>query len=413
MLPIEEAFQRVMGRVEPLPPVDVAIDEAAGLVLAEPVTADGDSPPFDKALVDGFAVRSADGASPRTMIGEILAGQWPPGPVGPGEAIRIMTGAPMPPGADAVVMLEKAGRLDDDRVRIDEAPRPGQHRMIQGREYRSGEILLSAGSRLGAASIGVCASAGRLEVKAIPRPCLAIVTTGDEVVPPGTRPAPGQIRDSNGPMLRAVARSAGAEVRTGQPPARDEPGPLRASLRRALEPGPDAPDGADMLVISGGVSAGVRDLVPGILEELGIRPVFHKVRMKPGKPLWFGVGPDRGNRPPALVFGLPGNPVSGLVGMLAFVLPAVRVLAAVGMADAGLPCVPARLAGDFRHRGDRPTFHPASGVGSDTPGLWAAPIEWAGSPDLRAVTRADGFLWFPAGDRDWKAGEILPFLPIP
>lgn len=413
MLTIEEAYRQVIRHARPLPSEALAIDEVLGLTLAETVLADADSPPFAKAMVDGFAVRSADGDEPRRIVEEILAGQWPSRTVGPGEATRIMTGAPLPSGADAVVMVEKTSLLADGRVRLDDSLRPGLNWMEPGLEYRTGDALLKAGSRLGAASIGVCASAGRLVVRAIPRPTIAVLTTGDELVTPGIRPSPGQIRDSNGPMLRALARSAGVYVRPSQPAARDEPDALRTALRWSLNPGPDAPQGADLLVVSGGVSAGVRDLVPGILEAIGVRPIFHKVQMKPGKPLWFGIGPGRGDRPPTLVFGLPGNPVSGLVGMLAFVLPAAGVLAGRPAPETGPPCVPAQLARAFRHHGDRPTFYPAAEIRSDEPIVTVEPIAWAGSPDLRAVTRADGFLLFPSGERAWNPGESLPFLPVP
>lgn len=413
MLTIEEAYQQVIQQARPLPPVRLAIEETAGLVLAEPILADGDSPPFPKAMVDGFAVRSVDGAEPRSVVEEVLAGQWPSRTVGPGEAIRIMTGAPLPPGADAVVMVEKTWRLEDGRVRVDEAPPVGQHWMEQGLEYRLGDVLLEPGFGLDSASIGVCASAGRPEVIAVPRPALAVLATGDELVDPGLKLGPGQIRDSNGPMLRTLARLAGLAVRPPQSAAKDDPEALRTAIRWALNPGPDAPEGADLLVVSGGVSAGARDLVPGILESIGVRPVFHKVRMKPGKPLWFGVGHDRPDRPPPLVFGLPGNPVSSLVAMLAFVFPAARVLAGRTVSADRPPHLPVRLARDFHHRGDRPTFHPAATVRTDEPIAAAEPIAWVGSPDLRSVARADGFLWFPSGDRTWKAGEVLPFLPIP
>jgi molybdopterin molybdotransferase len=189
------------------------------------------------------------------------------------------------------------------------------------------------------------------------------------------------------------------------PIAPDEPGPLDRILRRGLE--------SDLLVITGGVSAGQRDLVPAALDALGVKCIFHKVRLKPGKPLWFGVGPPRGVCPGALVFGLPGNPVSALVGFLLFVKAACSELAGKPRPRRGQ--AKARLKGGFTHRGDRTTFFPARLVdaGDDAASMRSiATLDWAGSADLRAASAADGFAVFPAGDRDYAAGEIVDFLPM-
>jgi molybdopterin molybdotransferase len=268
---------------------------------------------------------------------------------------------------------------------------------------RAGEVVLTRGTLLKPAHLGVLAAVGRTSVRAR-RPHVTIVPTGDELVEPDRTPGPGQIRNSNAVMLRAMAieEMAAADV---LPIAPDEPTRLRQFLERGLE--------SDVLVITGGVSAGQRDLVPAALEQLGVRRIFHKVRLKPGKPLWFGTGPPRGatERPGPLVFGLPGNPVSGLVGFLLFIQPALAALADRPRAG-GLP--EARLAGGFRHRGDRPTYHPARLLpGHELHG--PTPIEtleWAGSADLRTVATADGFAVFPAGDRDYAPGEIVGFLPM-
>jgi molybdopterin molybdotransferase len=408
MLTVDEALKAVLDRAGPLPARRLPLRDALGCVLAEEIIADRDLPPFDKALVDGYAVRAADMDGPGTMLRvgeEIPAGRTPSRPLAPGEAALIMTGAPLPAGADAVVMIEQTGKLPDGRVAFEAGPvAPGQNRLPRGREMRAGDVLLRPGAILHPARLGLLASVGRPEPLVVPRPRVAVVPTGDELVEPDREPGPGQIRNSNGPMLAALARTCGAEVET-LPIAPDDPQGLREVLRRGLP--------ADVLLITGGVSAGNRDLVPGALETLDVTRVFHKVRVKPGKPLWFGVGPRRGDEGPGtLVFGLPGNPVSGVVGFLLFVRPALDALRGrgpdSGRAEAGLY----RLTSAFQQRGDRPTYHPSRLV-AEPEGVRVEPLDWAGSADLRTVAQADGFAIFPAGDRGYAAGEAVAFLPLP
>ncbi|HZW34450.1 MAG TPA: gephyrin-like molybdotransferase Glp [Isosphaeraceae bacterium] len=405
LLTVDEALEAVLQAVRPLPGTWEPLAQALRCVLAEDVLADIDLPPFDKALVDGYAVRSQDltGEERWLRLGErISAGQTPTRGLAVGEAAVVMTGAPVPPGSDAVVMHERT-RSGDGGVWVEEAGvRAGQNILARGREMRAGEVVLSRGTILKPAHLGVLASVGRTSVRVV-RPRVAIVPTGDELVEPERKPGPGQIRNSNAIMLQtmAIEETAAADV---LPIAPDEPDPLRQVLARGLE--------SDVLIITGGVSAGQRDLVPAALELLGVRRIFHKVRLKPGKPLWFGTGPPRVaiGQPGPLVFGLPGNPVSGLVGFLLFIKPALAALSgrprAQGVAEA-------RLMRVFRHRGDRPTYHPARLLTGGDPHA-AAPIEtleWAGSADLRTVAAADGFAVFPAGDRDYDPGEIVGFLP--
>ncbi len=413
MLTIVEALQAVTSEARALASSSSPIEQALGCVLAQDVRADTDSPPFDKALVDGYALRTADlnDANLSLTIGELItAGQTPTRALARGEAAVIMTGAPLPGGCDAVVMHERTQKLNGAVLIEQPSIRPGQNILRRGAEMRSGEVVLSRGSVLHPPGLGVLASVGRTDVLVIPRPRVSIVSTGDELVEPGEPLGPGQIRNSNAVMLRALANESGALAAT-LPIARDEPGELARILGQALE--------SDLMLVTGGVSAGQRDLVPDALASLGVRQVFHKIKLKPGKPLWFGVAEPRPGRGGTLVFGLPGNPVSGLVSFMLFVKPALAALA--GRSAAAAPLAKARLARSFAQRGDRDTYFPAQIVeaanaeddagGHDSLPLIAT-LNWAGSADLRTVAGADGFAVFPAGDREIRAGEIVGYLPM-
>jgi molybdopterin molybdotransferase len=404
MLSVAEAQSTILQTVRPLTAADVPLSPAAlGLVLAEDVASDLDMPPHDKALMDGYAVRAADLPEGRTalvVVEEITAGRTPQHPVGPGQAARIMTGAPLPPGADAVVVVERT-RLLGDRVQVeDRPPQPGQNILRRGREMRRGETVLAAGTVLRPQELGVLATVGRTSARVIPAPRVAVLSTGDEVVDAAQAPGPGQIRNGNGPMLAAqVARAGGVPHFLGI--ARDDAEHLRTLAGAGLR--------ADALVLSGGVSAGKLDLVPGVLQELGVRPHFHKVEMKPGKPMFFGTRPRPDGSGDTYVFGLPGNPVSSLVCFELFVKPALRALA--GHADPGPRLLWAVLAEDFPYRTDRPTYHPASLQMAGT-GWRVALVPWFGSADLRGLTRANALALLPVGDHHHRAGQELSVLPL-
>jgi molybdopterin molybdotransferase len=424
MQSITEALSKVLATTGRMTPVRVPLADALGLVLADDVASDIDSPPHDKATVDGYAVVAADladGIAELSILEEVTAGAVPTLAVSPGHCTRIMTGAPVPAGADTVVMVERSELLPGGgRVRIAERVKPRQNIMTRGESLRCGEVVLESGHEVRAAEIGLLAEVGRCDVSVFPQPCVALLSTGNELVEADERPGTGQIRNSNGPMLAAAVRRAGA-VPVVLGIARDEPSELRAKIEQGLA--------ADVLVLSGGVSAGVLDLVPSVLKELGVEQVFHKVRLKPGKPLWFGVarfesprsqvpGPKSRNsfdlglgtwdQGPCLVFGVPGNPVSSLVCFELFVRPAIAQLSGRD-ADVGLRQLPARLAAEFVHRGDRPTYFPAV-VRRESESLSAEPVRWRGSGDLRGITVANALAIFPAGDRSWQAGEQVDVL---
>lgn len=406
MLSVDEALAHVLQAAQPLPAEEVPVTAALGQVLAEDVASDLDSPPFDKSLRDGYALRTADfaaGTRELIVVEEVVAGAVPTVPVAAGQAARIMTGAPLPKGADCVVMFEETESVQGDglgRVRINTAAAPaGQWIMRQGESMRAGDVVLPGGTAIGVAEAGLLSEVGRVQVQAHRRPRVALLPTGDEIVDPSVMPAPGQIRNSNGPMMAAGVISAGAiGLELGVGP--DDEEQLRALMARGLE--------SDVFLLNGGVSAGTRDLVPELLKELGVTAIFHHVRMKPGKPLLFGTRP-RDHGPPVLVFGLPGNPVSGLVCFELFVRPALRRL--LGHPTAGPQFVQARLTAEFAHRGDRPTYHPAQ-LQSGAEGWEVTPVSWQGSPDLRGVTRGNALASFPAGDRTFAAGAMIAVLAL-
>jgi molybdopterin molybdotransferase len=397
MLAVTDALAAVLERAQPLLPEVAPVSPAAlGLVLAEDVVSDLDMPPYDKAMMDGYAIRAADlpeGRAILAVIEEITAGRPPQLPLAAGQAARIMTGAPLPAGADAVVVVEKSQPREGNRVQLeDRPPRPGQNIMPRGQEMRRGEIVLAAGAVLRPQEFGVLATVGRTSARVHPAPAVAILSTGDEVVEPGDRPGPGQIRNSNGPLLAAQAvRAGGIPCYLGI--ARDRLDSLRPLVAEGLR--------APVLILSGGVSAGKLDLVPGVLQELGVMPHFHKVAMKPGKPVFFGTRGD------GLVFGLPGNPVSALVCFELFVRPAIRRLR--GHADPGPRFVQAVLAEDYAYHTDRPTYHPAR-LEADASGWRVRVVPWLGSPDLRGLTRANAFVVFPVGDHYHRAGQVFQVL---
>jgi molybdopterin molybdotransferase len=393
MLEVGEALAEVLRHVKPLGSVETPLSPAVlGRVLAADIRADADAPPFDKSLRDGYAVRAADCTRPNaelTVVAEIAAGSVPAVLVGPGRCARIFTGAPIPDGADAVVMQEDAKTLDGNRVRItDEKVKPRQWIFARGTEMRAGDVVLPTGTALNSASLGVLAGLGRTRAALFPVPVVGVLSTGNELVEPGEALKPGQIRNSNGAMLAAqVTRAGGTPHPLGI--VRDDPSATRASINAAFV-------GTDTLVIAGGVSVGKFDLVPATLEELGVKVHVRQVRMKPGKPLLFGT------RGEALVFGLPGNPVSAFVCFELFVRPALRVLA--GHAEPGPLTTALPLAEALSVANDRPTYHPAKLEYGES-GCRVRQLPWQGAPDLRGLQPADALLVLPPGETRLAEGQ--------
>jgi molybdopterin molybdotransferase len=390
MVSVEQALEIVLRETPALAAEEVPLDDALGRVLARDVIADRDLPPFDRAAMDGYALRAADVLEAPTaleIVGEVRAGEWPALALGPGEALRIMTGAPVPEGATAVQQVEKTQPLDEFRVTILAAVAEGQNVAPRGSEIRAGEVVLARGRVVDPAAIGVLATTGHARVSVAQRPVVALLVTGDEIVDVAQAPGPSQIRNSNGPAVAAQARLAGARVELlGVAPDRQDA--IAEALRRGLA--------ADVLIVSGGVSAGDYDLVEPALAELGATLLFTKVKVKPGAPLVFG----RCGR--ALVFGLPGNPVSAQVTFDLFVRPALLKLQ--GASVLSRPRVQVELAAAARNRSGRKSHMPAR-VRFEDGRLVARLLRSAGSGDLVAHANANALVVLEAEREEAAEGE--------
>lgn len=397
MVSVEQALEIVLREAHELPVEDVALDAALGRVLAVDVVADRDLPPFDRAAMDGYAVRARDVAqAPAALevVGEVRAGEQPPLALGAGQAVRIMTGAPVPPGADAVQQVEKTQPLDEFRVTILASLDAGQNVAPRGSEVRAGERVLARGRIVDPAAIGVLATTGHSRVRVGRRPVVALLVTGDELVGVEAVPGPSQIRNSNGPAVAAQARLAGASVELlGVAPDRQDA--IAGALRLGLS--------ADLLIVSGGVSAGDYDLVEPALQELGVTLLFTKVAVKPGAPLVFG------RRESTLVFGLPGNPVSAQVTFELFVRPALLKLQ--GARALARPRLWVTLAAAVRNRSGRRCHVPAR-VRFEDGRLVARPLRSSGSGDLVAHARANALVVLEADRSEAAAGETAAALPL-
>ncbi|HEY1186581.1 MAG TPA: gephyrin-like molybdotransferase Glp [Gemmata sp.] len=394
MLEVADALATVLKHSKPLQTEVAALTTAAlGQVLAVDIVADLDSPPFAKSLRDGYAVRSADctAGAELTVIEEVAAGKVPTKPVGAGEATRIFTGAPIPEGADAVVMQEHTQKLDGARVRItDTGMKPHQWVYAQGTEMKAGAVVLPAGTPINPAAYGVLASAGKTAVPAFPFPRVGIIATGDELIEANMRPKLGKVRNSNGPMLTAqTVRGGGLPRYLGI--ARDDHAITKSLVGEGI-------DVSDIVLIAGGMSVGDFDVVPAVLQDLGVTVHFRQVRVKPGKPILFGTT-EKGK----LVFGLPGNPVSAFVGFELFVRPALRILG--GHAEAGPRTIRLPLAAGLAETNDRPTYRPAK-LELGATGWSVRPLATTGAPDLVSVQPADALLALPAGDARADVGTL-------
>jgi molybdopterin molybdotransferase len=391
MISVDEALEVVLRETGILSAERVALGDAAGRVLAEDVFADADQPPFAKAMMDGFALRSKDvrlAPAELEVIEEIPAGRLPIRSLEMGQAARIMTGAPLPEGADAVQMVEKTEPARGGRwIRILETVGSGAHVAPKGQELKAGQRVLAPGDTLTPARLGLLSGVGQGMILAHRRPRVAVAPTGDELVSWNATPGPGQIRNTNGPALAAACRQLGAEVlELGI--IRDEAAALEECLHKGLK--------TDLLLLSGGVSMGTYDLVERALDQEGVEIFFRKVAIRPGKPAVFG------RKGSCLVFGLPGNPVSSLVVFQVLAAASLRKMQRAARPEGrGIEAIleepvcqhPGRtsyLPGTLHFEGDSARIHP---------------IPTTGSADLPAYSRANALFVIPA-DRDrLEAGE--------
>jgi molybdopterin molybdotransferase len=364
MLTVDQALDIILRGIRPPKIIDVSLSRADGNVLAEECASDLDMPPFDKSMMDGYAVRSAD-AGPLEVIEEVPAGKVPAREVQPGTCTKIMTGAPVPSGADAVQQVEKTTR-DGNRVTLQAPVKPGQNIARRATDMRTGEVVLRPGHRIRAAEIGALAAIGKASVRIFAPPRCAVLATGDELVPPDAKPGPGQIRNSNTSSISAQVRSLGLEC-DDLGVVRDEQDAIRAAIREGLK--------RDLLILSGGVSAGDWDLVIPALEAEGVKIAMHQVLIKPGRPFCFAPG----------VFGLPGNPVSSFVIFEVFVRPYLGF---------PRPRIRARLDSEVRQKIERVHYLPAR-VRFEGDGYAAETVPWQGSADLFALTKANAFVVVP------------------
>ncbi|HEX7580828.1 MAG TPA: gephyrin-like molybdotransferase Glp [Thermoanaerobaculia bacterium] len=393
MIGFHEAVAAVAARTAPAGEEEVPLTAAAGRVLAGPLAARLDLPRFDATAMDGWAIRRKGSFPARLrVLGTLAAGRVSNAGVGPGEALKIMTGAPIPPGADAVVPVEEA-REEAGIVIVETAPRALAHVRRRGEIFAAGANVLEGGCVLTPARLAVAASAGHATLRVVRRSRAGLLVTGEEIAPAGTEPGPGKIPNSNGPLLHAALTRAGAHV-TDLGVSRDDEAELSARLQAGVAAG------LDLLVTTGGVSAGDFDLVAAALNSLGAEIVFHKVAIRPAKPVLFA------RLGATLVFGLPGNPVSAAVGFDFFVRAALRTMA-------GLPPLPAPFAAALlapvRNAGGRLALLPgrlhfAGGI------VAVEPVTTRGSHDILAQAGADAIFLVPNGT-SLRAGESVLVYP--
>jgi molybdopterin molybdotransferase len=406
LLSVEDALARVLDGVEAKAAEAVAVDAAHGRVLAAPLAALLTQPPFPASAMDGYAVRAADIArlpATLTVVGTAAAGHPYAGSVGPGQAVRIFTGAPVPDGADALIIQENAVR-DGDTVVVREGAVEAEHIRRTAMDFRAGDMLLPAGRRLGPREVALAAAMGHAALTVRRRPRVAVLATGDELVPPGARPGAGQIVASNHLCIAGLAEAAGAEVRQ-LGIARDTHEDLARHVAQAAGMAADPGDGADVLVTLGGASVGEHDLVAPVLAERGLALAFWKINLRPGKPLMYGqLGATR-------VLGLPGNPASAAVGARLFLMPLIWAL----LGRPVEPCVrpiAARLAAPVEANGARQHYMRAVSTPGDDGLLLVATLPDQHSSLIAPLALADCLVIRPPHAPALAAGSLVPVLQL-
>lgn len=399
MINVDEAYRVLFSLVKPGSAETLALDDALHRTLAEPVTTDLDAPPFDRAVMDGYAVRAADVACAPVrlrVVGYSAAGGGAASSLAAGEAVQINTGAPLPDGADAVVRVEDTEPSGEDEVKVNVSVTPETFVTRRGSYMAAGDVVLPASARLTPAAIGAAGSAGAARVVVYAKPRVAILSTGDELVDVDCVPTGAQIRDSNRALLSALVRAAHAEAVVLEP-AGDDRVAIEAAVRQGLA--------CDVLCVTGGVSMGDRDFVPGVLESVGATIHVRRVAIKPGRPTIFASGPAE-----KLIFALPGNPVSAFVAFALFVRPALAVLE--GRPAARPRYLPGWLTGSVPKSGDRTSFWPGL-ARVDERGQWQVErLSWGGSGDALGLARANTMIVRDAGMPEAADGAPVTIMPL-
>jgi molybdenum cofactor synthesis domain-containing protein len=402
MISVAEAIQIVRQQTHTLPVEQVSLQHALGRVLAQDVVADSDMPPFDRSQMDGYAVRAVDAqAAPVRLriVGESAAGKGWHNQLEEGQAVRIMTGAPVPTGADSVQQVELTHELKDGTVvELLENVEEGKSIVKRGAEIKAGETVLSAGTMINAAMMAVLAAFGYARVAVFRRPRVAVMATGTELVSVDQKPGQDQIRDSNNYSIAAYAELAGATVER-LPLTGDETSLLKNQIAKAAET-------CDLIVTSGGVSMGVYDLTKSALRELDAELLFERIALRPGKPTVFARLPSG-----TLVFGLPGNPVSVAVTFNLFARTAL--LAMQGATEPALKRETAALAKSVKGTADRESYLPVQLTTNDDGELIAFPLKWGGSSDFVAFALTTALVIVPAGSKKVEAGTLLNVVRLP
>lgn len=391
MIELDKALELIIENCRTMPEIELPVHECLGYVCAEDIYAKLDMPPFDKSAMDGFAFKWKEGLNEYINDGIIPAGEPADEPLEEGHCIAIMTGAPLPFGADTVIPVELTKKTDD-KVIFEFLPKKCANVSYKAEDIKKDSLIFPEGKKIRTQDIALIVAAGFSKVKVYQLPEIAILNTGSEIIEPGETLNYGQIYNSNGTMLSVMAQNIGINAEyLGI--AEDNESRLSNMLSIGLK--------SDVLLISGGVSMGEFDLVPKVLENLGVNKIFHKVAIKPGKPVFFG------KTDKCLVFGLPGNPLSNYVGFELFVKTAVRkmtgeteVLPAYGEAE---------LTGEFRHKGDRVNFYPAVVVNEDGKNN-ISPVLSNGSADISSLSKANCFLVGAIGKKEYISGDIIYYL---
>ncbi len=394
MIEFEQAFNLVLKHTKVLNTEQVLVEDSVGRILKEDVYSKIEMPPFNKSAMDGYALKAGDIRDVPVKlrcIGFLQAGQIFAGKISRGECVKIMTGASLPQGADSVVMVEET-KTQKEYVQINKSVNKGANICLQGEDIRRNQKVLLESTVISTASISLLATVGKRFVKLIKMPKVSVLNTGGEIVPLGRKLSLGQIYNSNGPQLLALLKNQGI-----RPDflgiAKDTSGELKKAIKKGLK--------ADMLLISGGVSMGDYDLVPGILKELGVKEIFHKVRMKPGKPLFFGIKSN------TIVFGIPGNPVSNFLAYQVFIKPAL--LKMTGYKQCASLFKTGVITGDFRQKTGRKHFVPVK-ISLIDKTYYISTLSSHGSADIFTLSKADGFMVVEENADAIKANSIIPFI---